>query len=124
MSRSFGFIATLIVVGIGGYVYVKQTQTVTHLGTTAITAIDLTAVRNDLIAIANAERRYWATKAKYASIEELRANGDIYIPSRANCNYTIEATENNFKIIATYSGPSQNGPKRISMDETMEMKTE
>src|SRR5437870_4921069 len=124
MSRTVGFIATLIVGAIGGYVYVKQAQTLTELGRTPNTMIDLTAVRNDLIAIANAESRYSAINAKYASLEELRAYGDIHIPSRANYSYSSEATESNFKITATYSGPDKNAPKRISITETMAMETE
>src|SRR5690242_1130042 len=113
MSRSVGFIATLIVVSIGGYVYFKQVQTVTQSGTSPKTMIDVTGVHNDLIAMANAERRYLATNGKYASLEELRADGDIHIPSRANYDYSVNASESNFRIIATYAGPDQNAPKRI-----------
>ena len=56
MGRAFGFIVLVIVVAIGGYLYMKQTQSVTSVGSNPETTIAVTAVRNDLLAIANAER--------------------------------------------------------------------
>jgi hypothetical protein len=124
MGRTFGFIALIIVVGIGGYVYLGQMQTLTPKGSTPTAAIEVTGVRNDLIAIANAERRYFATSGKYATLEELRANNDITIANRANYTYSAEIGDTTFKIIATYSGEDPHAPIRISMDESMDMKSE
>ena len=124
MSRGVGFIATLIVVAIGAYVYLNQTQTLTQAGSNPTTTIDVTAVRNDLFAIANAERRYSVSNGKYASLEDLRTGGDIHIPTRSHFSYFIEATDSSFKVIATYSGPDPKAPRRISIDDTMQMKTE
>ena len=123
MGRYFGFVALLIVVAVGAYLYMQQVQTVTPNGTTPKTTIDVTAVRNDLLAIASAERRYWATNAKYASLDELSKNGDIHMPSRANYAYSADVSETGFKIIAAYSGPDVNAPKLIAVDETMAMTT-
>ena len=113
----------IIVVAVGGYLYMNQMQTATPGGTTPKVTIDVTAVRNDLLAIANAERRYWATNAKYASLDELRSNGDTPIPSRANYTYSADITDDAFKIIATYSGSDPTTPKSITVDETMAMTT-
>src|SRR5437667_2349259 len=104
MGRAFGFVFVMIAVAVGGYVYMNQLRTVTAGGTTPKVTIEVTAVRNDLLAMANAERRYWAANAKYASLDELRNNGDIPIPSRGNYAFSADAGDNNFKIIATYSG--------------------
>lgn len=114
----------VIVVAIGGYLYMREAQTITPAGTNPKTTIDVTAVRNDLLGIANAERRYWATNAKYASLDELRVNGDISIPRRAHYTYSAEANDSSFKIIAIYSGPDPNAPKRMSVDETMTLRSE
>jgi len=122
MGRGFALIGVIIVVAIGGYLYTKQIQEVTPGGTTPQTTIETTAVRNDLLAIANAERRYFATNGKYASFDELRTNGDIQIPRRANYAYSAEVTSTGFEIIATYSGSDSNAPERLSMDETMTLK--
>jgi hypothetical protein len=124
MGRTFGFIAVLIVIGIVGYLYMQQVQTVTPGGIVPQTTIDVTGVRNDLMAMANAERRYWASNTRYASLEELGANGDIEIPTRAHYSYSIDAGETNFKITATYSGPDPKAPQRLSVDETMTLRTE
>jgi len=124
MGRAFGFIAVIIVVALGGYVYTKQMQTVTAIGSAPMTTIDVTAVRNDLLALANAERQYWASNAKYVSLDELQANGGTHIPARPNYSYSAEATESNFKIVAVYSGPDPKAPKRIAIDQTMSITTE
>src|SRR5438093_9034889 len=124
MGRAFGFIVLVIVVAIGGYLYMKQTQSVTSVGSNPETTIAVTAVRNDLLAIANAERQYFASNGKYASLDELRTGGDITIPTRANYSYSAETTGSTFKIIAVYSGPDARAPKRLTVDETMAFTTE
>jgi hypothetical protein len=123
MGRTFGFIALVVVVGIGGYVYTNQTKALTPGGATPKTTINTTAVQNDLLAMANAERRYWATNAKYASLDELRRNGDISIPTRADYAYSADASDNTFTIIATYSGSDPQAPKRMAVDQTLVITT-
>jgi len=61
----------MIVLGYGTYHYTQQVQTATPAATTQTTMVGVTAVKNDLLALANAERHYWATNAKYASLEEI-----------------------------------------------------
>lgn len=124
MGRSLGFIMLLIVVGIGGYLYTRQAQSVTAVGSNPETTIEVTGVRNDLMAMANAERRYFASNSKYASLDELRSNGDIAIPHRPSYSYSAQAGDTSFKIIAMYSGSDPKAPKRIVMDESMTMTTE
>ena len=121
MGRAFGFIALIVVVGIGAYLYTKQMESATSVGggATPTTTVDVTGVRNDLLALANAERQYWASNAKYASLDELQSGGGVHVPARQNYSYSVEAGETNFKIIATYSGPDPKAPKRIAIDETM-----
>ena len=120
--RALGFIVVILAVAIGGYLYMRQAQSVTTaVGSNPNTAIEVTGVRNDLLALANAERRYFATNNKYASLDELRSNGDIPIPTRPNYSYSAQATNTGFKIVAVYSGPDPKAPKRITIDETMAM---
>jgi hypothetical protein len=120
MGRAFGFLVLILVVAVGAYFYTKQMESVTSAsGSAPTTTVDVTAVHNDLLALANAERQYWASNAKYVSLDELQSNGGIHVPSRPNYSYSAEASEANFKIIATYSGPDPKAPKRITIDETM-----
>ena len=132
MSRTLGFVGLLIVLGIGAYIYMRQTQAVTPQSGAGGTAtprstIDVVGVKNDLIALANAERRHFAAEGKYVSIDELRSNGDISMQSnqRGPYSYSAETSDTGFRIVATYSGPPNAGvPHTLSIDETMQMKTE
>jgi hypothetical protein len=124
MGRAFGLIAVIIVVAIGGYVYTRQAESVTSVGSGLKTTVDVVAVRNDLLAIANAERRYWVMNSRYASLEELGTNGDIEIPSRQDYTYSAETKETGFNIIASYSGNDPKAPRRIAVNEAMAMTTD
>ena len=114
----------LLAVAVGGYLYTRQVRSVTAVGGNPETTVNITAVRNDLLALANAERRYWASNAKYASLDELQTNGDIHIPTRPTYSYSALVSENTFKIVATYSGSDPKAPKQISVDETMAITNE
>jgi hypothetical protein len=114
----------VITVGIIGYLYMKQTQSVTIIGSNPQTTIDVTAVRNDLISMATAERNYFASNGKYVSLDVLKSSGDVTIPNRPNYSYSAETSESTFKIIAAYSGSDPKAPKRLTVDQTMALTTE
>jgi hypothetical protein len=57
-------------------------------------------------------------------LDELRTNGDIEIPSREHFTYSAETTDEGFRIIADYSGPDPDAPKRFVVNETMRIATE
>ena len=60
MSRLFGFLSVVIVMAIGMYIYSKQVQSSSAPAgaNSPQAAINITGVRNDLVSIASAERRY------------------------------------------------------------------
>jgi hypothetical protein len=126
MSRSFGFIALILVAGIVMYLYMRNTVAVSPAGTAAPqTTIELAGVKNDLIAIAQGERRYWATNSKYVSIDDLRASGDISMPknSRGPYEYSADYGDNSFRITAIYNGPPTAGvPHTFTIDESMNLR--
>ena len=130
MGRVFGFVGLLIVLGVGAYIYKQQIQATSAPGGAVANpraTIDVTGVRNDLINIANAERRHYASDGKYVSIDELISNGDISMqtPKRGPYSYSSDVSEEGFRIVATYDGtPEGNVPKAISVDQTMELKSE
>jgi hypothetical protein len=125
MGRAFGFISLIIVVGIGAYIYMRQTQSVMSAGTSNPTAtVDLIGVRNDLLAIAQAERSHQASQGAYVSIEALRSQGDLTMTrdNRGPYAYSAEISDGSFRILATYSGPESSGmPKTLSVDQTMQV---
>jgi hypothetical protein len=121
-----GFVALLIALGIGMFIYRGQFTGSGDLtqGTGDPKAlINITGVKNDLLRMAQAERTYWATNSRYGSLEELQSSGDLTVdPSRGRDGYTYSATydEQTFTISATYSGPAPNMPT-IHIDQTMQV---
>ena len=125
MGRAFGFVTLIVVVAAGAYIYMRQTQSVMTAGTSSPTsAIDLMGVKNDLLAIAQAERTHAAMQGSYASLETLRAQNELVMQrdSRGPYRYSAEISDSAFRIAATYSGPESAGmPKTISIDQTMQI---
>ncbi len=131
MTKMLGLLGLVIALAIGMHIYSRNVQSLSPAGaagakTTPRDTINIVGVRNDLIAIANGERRYFAAQGKYASLEELRSNGDISLTSnsRGYYNYSAEAGDSGFRVTATYSGPpNPDLPGSISIDETMQIRT-
>jgi hypothetical protein len=125
MGRAFGFLTLIVVVAAGAYIYMRQTKSVMSAGTSNPTAtVDLIGVRNDLLAIAQAERSHAALQSGYVSIETLRSGGDLTMPrnNRGPYNYSAEVSDSGFRIVATYSGPENSGmPSALSIDQTMQI---
>lgn len=126
MRGMMGFVALLIALGIGMFIYRSQFTgpgDITQGTGNPRAAIDITGVKNDLLRMAQAERTYWATNSYYASLEDLQASGDLIVdPSRGRDGYSYSAnfTEQTFTISAHYSGPASNMPT-ISIDQTMQV---
>ena len=125
MGRALGFISLIIVLAVGAYIYMRQTQSVMTAGTSSPTAtVDLIAIKRDLMAIAQAERSHGATHGGYVSLAELRSQGELTMSrdNRGPYTYSAEIGDSGFRIVATYSGPEGTGmPKTISIDQSMEI---
>lgn len=124
MSRAFSFIALIIVMGVGAYLYMRQTQSITAGGSANPRAtVDLIGVRNDLLAIAQAERSHNAMHSGYVSIEELRSQGELAMPrdNRGPYTYSAEVSDGGFRVVATYAGNDPELPHTLSVDESMQV---
>jgi hypothetical protein len=88
-------------------------------------AINITGVKNDLMSIASAERRYFASEGKYASFDDLQStNTMVVIRQRPPYSYAVEFSSNGFRVVATRSGDNVAGtPAQMSVDENMEFQT-
>ena len=124
MGRVFGFLSVIIAVGVGMYIYSQQAQSSSHAAgaNSPKAAVNITGVRIDLTSIAQAERRYYASEAKYASLDELISANYISISrQRPPYSYEVETSSNGFRVIATRSGDDNSGtPAQLSVDENME----
>ncbi|HEX7960024.1 MAG TPA: hypothetical protein VF493_08910 [Terriglobales bacterium] len=126
MKGVFGFAGLLIVLCVGFYFYFKESTSFGPAGapTNPRAAIDITGVQNDLVAIASAERRHFASDSKYVSLDELISNGDVSMQKkeRGPYQYAADVSDNGFRITATYNGdPVEGAPRSIWIDETMQI---
>jgi len=83
------------------------------------------SVKSDLISIASAERRYYATEGKYASLLELISTNSVSVArQRPPYSYTVDINPSGFRVVATRAGDSASGtPAQLSVDENMEFQT-
>lgn len=127
MGRIFGFLSIVIVLGVGMYIYSKQVQSSSAPAgaNNPKAAINITGVKADLISIASAERRYYASEGKYASFDELISSNYITVArQRPPYTYEIQSTSSGFRVVATRSGDNSSGtPAQLSVDENMDFQT-
>ncbi|MGH9557259.1 MAG: hypothetical protein ACRD2Y_15690 [Terriglobales bacterium] len=123
MSRTLGLIGVLLAAAAGLYLFTRQAETASQGTGNPRATIDLAGVKNDLIALANAERRYLAAQGHYASLDELRSSGEITVlaSGRGPFTYSAEVSETGFRIVATYHGPPGPEAQNLSIDETMQI---
>jgi hypothetical protein len=127
MSRLFGFLSVVIVMAIAMYLYSKQatTSSVAAGANNPQGAINITGVKSDLISIATAERRYFASEGKYASFDDLVSSNYITVArQRPPYSYEVEISSGGFKVVAIRSGANVSGtPAQLSVDENMEFQS-
>lgn len=100
-------------------------QAVPEGKTTTITqTINLTGVKNDLLAIAQAERAYMASNGRYASMDELLSSGSLAMsrPARDGYEYTLATTSSGFTITARYTRTSELSYPTMVIDQTMQIR--
>jgi hypothetical protein len=124
--RAFGsLLALLAVVAVGLYIYRSQLAGPGDVsqGTGNVrAAADITGVKNDLLAMAQAERAHMALNGSYTSLEELHSSGELSVdPQRDRQGYTYSAQidDRTFTITASYSGPAD--MPDFSIDESMQV---
>jgi hypothetical protein len=94
-------------------------------GTVATQAISLTGVKNDLNAIAQAERMYQAQNGSYATLDELISSGALQMGRRERDGYTyeVEVSGTGFTATARHSGgPGDIRWPTLVVDQTMEIR--
>jgi hypothetical protein len=124
MGRAFGLISTMIVMAVGMYLYSIQVKGVSSAGggDSSAGAANIVGVKNDLIAIANAERAFYVSQQKYASLDELISGNYITIQrQRPPYTYDVDITPSGFHVTATRD--SAGGTAQLWIDETMEVKS-
>src|SRR5512135_1654577 len=127
-----GLVSLLVTaaIGLGIYMYTLK-QAAPGPGLAVTQNISVTGVKNDLVAIAQAERMYYTQNGSYADLPTLTSTGTMNIArtSRDGYTYSVEPSGNTFTVTATYTAPPVENPAgvtpphfpTISIDQTMQI---
>ena len=124
MKTAGTLLALMIALGLGYYIFKAQFQQGPQGGAPPQQTIDTVGVRNDLLAIAQAERMYMASNGAYATLEQLQQAGSLTWggSSRRGYNYQVEINgAENFRAVATPADPAKEGWPTLSINETMQI---
>jgi hypothetical protein len=120
MRGTFGLLAMVIAMAIGVFIYSRQAQSVSGLAPNANpqATVNVIGVKNDLIAIANAERAFNAEQGRYASLDELTSGKYMSIRgARDPYTYGVDITGGSFRVTADTSAPG--APPHLWVDDSM-----
>ena len=124
----FGVLAIVPIAGGTLYLEMRSAAPGGKSGTAPKAIMDSVAVKHELVALASAERQEFALEGKYDSdIDDLMKKSDLKLApnDKAPYKYSAQVTPTGFRVLATYAGPPNAGvPAVISIDETMQIKTE
>jgi hypothetical protein len=124
MKKAGGLLGLVIALGVGYYIFkAEMTQGPTG-GAPPKAVIDVVGVKNDLLAIGQAERMYLASHGTYASVDQLQQDGAITFSgtNRRGYNYTAEVSGGeHFRIVATPSDPAKAAWPTLAVDDTMQV---
>jgi len=123
--RSLGSLVGLLVVAlIAGLIYKNYIEKVQSTsGMTPVQTINMVGVKNDLLAIAQAERAYQAEHGTYASLGELTSSGALTMTrtSRDGYVYDVDTSASGFRVFTHCPVATVPGCQNWSVDQTMEV---
>lgn len=123
--RSLGSIISILVVAVIGLLVYKFyfTQSSSTGAATPAQTINVVGVKNDLLAIAQAERNYQAEHNSIASLDELVSSGEMSIKKTGRDGYTydVESSGDGFRVTARCSATAA-GCTNYLVDQTMEVR--
>lgn len=122
MGRALGFVGTIVTMAIGMYIYSLQVKAIDPTAVSANKAevATIAGVKNDLIAIGNAERGYMASEGHYASLEELTSGSYLTIKGeRPPYIYDVEVNSGSFRATATRT--TKGAPAQLWITDSMQV---
>jgi hypothetical protein len=110
----------------GIYQYSLKKMPISDSGTAPTQAISLTAVRGDLLQIAQGERSFTALNDHCASLDELISSNSVTMqrPERDGYTYTLQCSGGDFTAIARHPPAPEGSPIRyptLAIDQTMQV---
>ncbi len=124
--RGLAVILVAAAVLFGVYHYYFKKMPVTDEGTAPTQAVSLTAVRSDLLQIAQAERSYIALNGRCASLDELISSNSLSVPrtGRDGYAYAVECSGEEFTASARHLPAPAGSPIRypnLAIDAHMQI---
>lgn len=94
-------------------------------GGTPLQTINIVGVKNDLLAIAQAERAYQAQNGSYVSLDELGSSGELTMKKTGRDGYTydVETSSGTFRAVAHCPAATSPGCTSYSVDPSMEIQS-
>jgi hypothetical protein len=124
MRAAGAILGLVIALAIGYYIVKSEYVQGPTGGAPPKEVIDVVGVKNDLLAIGQAERMYLASHGSYASVDQLQQDGAITFSgtNRRGYNYVAEVDDGqHFRITATPSDPAKQGWPTLTVDDTMQI---
>lgn len=124
--RSLGNIVGLLIVALIAVLvykfYFSEMQQSTGTAN-PIQTINVVGVKNDLLAIAQAERAYQAEHGAYASLDDLISSGAMTLAKRGRDGYTydVDVAASSFRVVAHCPAATSPGCTNYAIDQTMEV---
>jgi competence protein ComGC len=124
--RALGSIVSLVIVLlIGLFVYRNYLTQSSSGGAVAnpTQTIDVVGVKNDLIAIGQAERIYQVEHNSYASLDDLVSTGAMAMKKTSRDGYTYDVTTSadGFTVTAHCPAATSPGCSNLSLDQNMQV---
>ena len=124
MRSVLSLVVVAAIVLVSYKLYFSQMQAA-GAGSTPVQTIDMVGVKNDLIAIGQAERMYQAQHGSYASMDDLVSSGEMtFRRDRDGYKYDVEASADSFRVTAHCPAATQPGCSNYSLDQSMEVRAD
>lgn len=124
MRAVLGIVALLVGAAVSLYIYKTQlTQSQAAGAATPQQTVDVVGVKNDLLAIAQAERAYQAEHGSVASLDDLVSSGAMSMKKSGRGGYTygVESASDGFRVTAHCA---MAGCTNYVVDQGMEVRSE
>ena len=124
MKSVAGIIGLVLALAIGLFIYKAEFTQGPAGGAPPAQTIDVTGVKNELLALAQEERLYMASNGSYADLDQLQKDGSTTIADGARRGYSFAVTVDDgrhFKITASPSDPAKQGLPTLAIDDTMQI---
>jgi hypothetical protein len=123
MRSVLSLLVVLVIVFLSYKLYFSKMGTESSGTVSPVQTIDVIGVKNDLLAIAQAERAYQAEHGDYASLDELASSGALTMrrSGRDGYTYEVETSSNGFRAVAHCPPTATSGCTNYAIDESMEI---